>query len=244
MCGRYVATTPPSLLAERFGADEVVDEDEAGEAASARWNVAPTTKVWALATSRSSGTRRLGPFRWGLVPNWAKDPSVGNRMINARVEKLRTGAAYKRALQRRRCIVPADAFYEWRRGPSGRGRSQPFLIRRRDGEPMAFAGLWDLWRPPDDPEAHPLRSCTIITTEANELVGRVHDRMPVMLSRARWEGWLDPGNEDLDVVSGLLVPTAAEELEMFPVGPEVNDVRNDSPELALPLEGHGPGGPG
>ena len=109
---------------------------------------------------------------------------------------------------------------------------------------MAFAGLWDLWRPPDDPEAHPLRSCTIITTDANELVGRVHDRMPVMLSRPRWEGWLDPGNEDLDVVSGLLVPTAAEELEMFPVGPEVNDVRNDSPGLALPLDGHGPGGPG
>ena len=238
MCGRYVATTPPSLLAERFGAQEVVDEEEAGEAASPRWNVAPSTRVWAVVTSRSSGMRRVGPFRWGLVPNWAKDPSVGNRMINARAEKLRTSSAYKRALQRRRCIVPADAFYEWRRSPSGRGKKQPFLIRRRDGEPLAFAGLWDLWRPRDEPEAEPVRSCTIITTEADELVGRVHDRMPVVLSRRHWDGWLDPGNEDLDVVSGLLVPVPALELEMFPVSPEVNDVRNDGPGLTLPLEGH------
>jgi putative SOS response-associated peptidase YedK len=174
------------------------------------------------------------------VPNWAKEPSVGNRMINARVETLRTSAAYKRALQRRRCILPADAFYEWRRSPSGRGPKQAFLIRRRDGAPMAFAGLWDFWRPRDDPEAEPVRSCTIITTAADELVGPVHDRMPVALTPERWDAWLDPSSEDLDVVSGLLVPTAAGEMEMFPVGSGVNDVRNDGPELALPLEGHGP----
>jgi len=238
VCGRYVAATPPALLAERFGAQEVVGEEEAAEAASPRWNVAPTTKVWAVAASRSAGTRRLGPFRWGLVPNWAKTPTVGNRMINARTESVTTSPAYKRALQRRRCIVPADAFYEWRRRPSGRGRTQPFLIRRRDGEPMAFAGLWDLWRPHDDPRAEPLRSCTIITTGANDLVGRVHDRMPVMLSREHWDAWLEPGTEDLEVVSGLLVPSPARELEMFPVGTAVNDVRNEGPELALPLEGH------
>jgi len=238
MCGRYVSTTPPSLLAERFGAEEIVAEEEAGEASSPRWNVAPSTKVWAVATSRSGGTRRLGAFRWGLVPNWSKDPSAGYRMINARVEKLKTSAAFKRALQRRRCIVPADAFYEWRRGPSGRGRKQPFLIRRCDGAPFAFAGLWDLWRPADDPEAELLRSCTIITTEANQLVARVHDRMPVALPAERWDAWLDPGNEDIHAMSGLLVPVPAEEMEMFPVGLDVNDVRNDGPELALPLEGH------
>ena len=137
--------------------------------------MAPTQPVYAVAEARGENPRRLlGTFRWGLVPSWARDPSIGSRMINARAEGIATKRAYQDALARRRCIIPADAFYEWR-------DKRPYAFARKDGDPMAFAGLWEVWRDPDRPDGEPLRTCVIITTEANEVVAPIHHRMPVVL---------------------------------------------------------------
>lgn len=232
MCGRFIATSPVSALAEQFLVDEVKVEDEPG----ARYNVAPTLDVIAVAESRSGhGARRLGTFRWGLVPSWAKDPSIGSKLINARAESLAEKPAFRKALARRRCIIPADAFYEWRRPPSGsKAKKQPFVIRRRDGVPMAFAGLWEAWRDPSQLEGEWLRTCTIITTAANEAVRPLHDRMPVILPVEAWDRWLDTSLEEPEALRGLLVPSPAGDLETQAVGTLVNDVRNDGPELVEP----------
>jgi putative SOS response-associated peptidase YedK len=231
MCGRYVSTTPVGVLAERFEVEDVKAPD-LGE----RFNVAPTDEVYAVAEGKD-GTRRLGTFKWGLVPFWAKDPKVGNRMINARLETLQS--KFKRTLERRRCLIPADGFYEWQDRPKGQ-KKQPFFIHRKDGEPLVFAGLWEVWHDDDDPDAEPLRTCTIITTDANQVVARTHDRMPVMLPRDAWAAWLDAGQHDLDVVQGLLVPEPPEQLEVYPVSTDVNTVQNDGSHLVAPLEGHEP----
>jgi putative SOS response-associated peptidase YedK len=202
--------------------------------------VAPTDQIYAVAISRE-GLRQLGTFKWGLVPSWAKDPSIGSRMINARAETVSSKPAFRRLLQRRRCILPADGFYEWQRLGSGKKqRKQPFFIRRRDGKPMALAGLWEVWKPRDDADAEWLRSATIITGEPNELVGRIHDRMPVILPEEAWDAWLDPKNIDVDQLTELLVPYPAELLEAYPVDTLVNSVQNDGPDLIAPLEGHDP----
>lgn len=230
MCGRYTSRTSAADLADYFGVDEVVAPD-LGE----RFNVAPTDEVYAVAES-SSG-RRLGTFRWGLVPFWAKDLKVGAKMINARAESLLDKPAFKRSFERRRCIVPADGFYEWEKvGPKTK---QPWLIRRADGKPMAFAGLWESWRPVKGSDEGKVRSCTIVTGAPNEKVAALHDRMPVILQPEAWDAWLDPGNTDVGSLAGLLVPVDAAELELFPVSKAVNDVRNDGPELIrmLPTDG-------
>ena len=231
MCGRYVSSTPVGVLAERFQVEEVKAPD-LGE----RFNVAPTDEVYAVAEGKD-GTRRLGTLTWGLVPFWAKEPKVGSRMINARVETVRT--KFTRTLERRRCLVPADGFYEWQDRPKGQ-KKQPFFIHRKDGEPLAFAGLWEVWHDPDDPDAEPLRTCSIITTDANQVVARTHDRMPVMLPPDAWGAWLDVDQHDLDVIEGLLVPEPPKELEVYPVSTDVNNVRNDGAHLLDPLEGHEP----
>jgi putative SOS response-associated peptidase YedK len=231
MCGRYVSSTPVGVLAERFAVEDVRAPD-----LGARFNVAPTDEVYAVAEGKD-GTRRLGTFKWGLVPFWAKDPKVGSRMINARVETLRS--KFTRTLERRRCLIPADGFYEWQDRPAGQ-KNQPFLIRAKDGAPLAFAGLWEVWHDDDDPDAEPLRTCSIITTDANQVVARTHDRMPVMLARDAWEAWLDVGQHDLDVIEGLLVPAEPDALEVYPVSTDVNSVKNDGAHLVEPLEGHEP----
>ncbi len=240
MCGRYTSTSAPADLARVFAVDEVkVDE------LPLRYNVAPTQDVYAVASRRpkeggEKARRQLGAFRWGLIPNWAKDASVGNKMINARAEGIETKSAYKRALTRRRCIIPADAFYEWqaREDPNqpGKKRSKlPYVIRRRDRSPLALAGLWEFWRPPEDPDAEPIRSCVIITTQANDLVAPIHDRMPVILAPSAWDQWLDPANDDLVAIKGLLVPAPSDGFEAYPVGTRVNGVANEGPELIEPL---------
>jgi putative SOS response-associated peptidase YedK len=237
MCGRYTSTSSPAELAEVFKVDEVKVEQ-----LPIRYNVAPTQDVYAVAERRpreegDKVRRQLGAFRWGLVPSWAKELSVGSRMINARAEGIATKAAYKRALIRRRCIVPADGFYEWQvRGADGARRHKvPHLIRRRDGAPLAFAGLWEVWHDPEQPDAAPRRTCVIITTEANELLAPIHDRMPVVLPPGAWDRWLDPANDDLSAIRGLLVPAPPDELEAFPVNTLVNNVANEGPELIDPL---------
>ena len=228
MCGRYVAATPPADLASYLGADEIRTE-----ALAESYNVAPTDQVYAAAVSRSSGTKRLGSMKWGLVPSWAKDPGVGARMINARAETLTK--KFKAPLERRRCVIPADGFYEWEKTDDG--KKQPWFIRRADGAPLTFAGLWEVWWPPnvDRDNTDPLRTCTIITTEANDLVGRIHDRMPAMLAPSDWERWLDPDNGDVGALLALLGPADARMLEMFEVSTRVNSVRNNDGELIRPL---------
>ena len=239
MCGRYTSRTPAADLAEYFGVDEIVAPD-LGE----RYNVAPTDETYAVAESKEG--RRLGTFRWGLVPFWAKDAKGGGKMINARAEGLHDKPAFKRAFERKRCIVPADGFYEWERSGSAKAtrgqRKQPWYITRADGKPMAFAGMWDSWRPVKDSEEGKVRSCVIITGEPNEKVARLHDRMPVMLPPETWDFWLDPTNDDIGALEALLVAAPAELLELVPVSTAVNTVTNDGPELIEPIDvDRGPG---
>ncbi len=187
MCGRFSLYEDKASLADRFGVDEVVPDG-----IPPRWNVAPTQPVVTIAPSRDGKRRRLGEMRWGLVPSWAKDPTIANRMINARAETLSTNNAFAKAFETRRCIIPASGFYEWQRleaGPGRRAKRQPFYIHSKDARPLALAGLWEVWY---DAEDKPLRTCTIITTEPNALLASVHDRMPVILSEESWDRWLAP----------------------------------------------------
>lgn len=225
MCGRYVSSSGPDELARYFSAElpETLLESN--------YNVAPTTPVYAVLGRE--GHRRLGTLRWGLVPFWAKDPSIGSRMINARAESVATKAAFSRAFERRRCLLPADGFYEWRKVP-GRKAKQPFYVQRADGEPVAFAGIWERWSDPDDPDGQPLFTCCLITTEANADMAPIHDRMPVLLPPSAWDHWLDPTERDVDALSRLLVPAPDGLLELRPVTTAVNNVRNQGPELLDP----------
>jgi putative SOS response-associated peptidase YedK len=228
MCGRFTSTVAPGDLAAYFEVDEVVAED-----LGPRWNVAPTDEVYAVAESASSRHRRLGTFRWGLVPFFAKDASGGARMINARAETLLEKPAFRRPFERFRCLVPADGFYEWQ-AVEGRTRKQPWYFRRKDGDVLAFAGLWSVWRPQRGSDEGRIVSCSIITGAPNELVQPIHDRMPVMLPPSAWAEWLDPANDDVDALRELLVPAPAELFEATPVIDAVSNVRNDGPHLLEP----------
>jgi putative SOS response-associated peptidase YedK len=226
MCGRFVSTTTPQVLAAYLGVDEIRTES-----LDASWNVAPTDAVYAVSEAKDE-RRLLGTYKWGLVPSWAKDPKVGSRMINARAETL--DAKFKKAFERRRCLLPADGFYEWER--RGDGTKQPWFIHRADGAPMIFGGLWELWRDPEGPpDADPLRTCTIITTESNELISPLHDRMPVVLAPSDWARWLDRDVTDTNAVRDLLAPADSRQFEMFAVSTLVNNVRNNGEELLAPI---------
>jgi len=179
--------------------------------------------------------------RWGLVPFWAKDPSIGSRMINARVETVDSKPAFRRAFAKRRCLLPADGFYEWMKvSDLGKVRKQPYYIHRADGGVLAFAGLYELWRDRSVPEDHQqawLWTSVIITTSAPDEEGRIHERMPMVIDPARWGDWLDPANGDAAHVHALLAPAAASGLASYPVGTAVNYVRNNGPALIEPLAG-------
>lgn len=229
MCGRFVSTSPPDELAAYFGAEAVAEA-----VLEPNYNVAPTQDV--LAVVEHDGARHLDAFHWGLVPSWAKDPKVGSKMINARAETLASKSAFKKPFATRRCLVPADGFYEWKKLGSGtKPKKQPMFIRRTDGEPLALAGIWSLWRGPDK-DQEPLRSLTIVTTSPNELMATIHDRMPVILPEERWGSWLDRGNDDLDALTAMLVPLPDGLLTATPVATLVNNVRNNGPELLEPAE--------
>jgi putative SOS response-associated peptidase YedK len=221
MCGRFVSTSPPDELARYF--DAAVSET----ALEPSYNVAPTNDVYAV--TEDGGVRRLDAFHWGLVPLWAKDPSAGNKMINARAETLATKNAYKASFKRRRCIIPADGFYEWKKVP-GQKSKQPMYIHPPEGEKFAFAGLWEVWRG-EDRQGEPLRSCTIITTTPNEPMSEIHNRMPVLLPASAWSTWLDPENDDIETLGKLLVPAPAAITLTHPVSTEVNNVRNKGAHL-------------
>ncbi len=236
MCGRFVSTTPLTDLAERLLVDEVRTDDD-----RPNWNVTPRSSVVIVAeSSRASEDdgqehrRVLDRVRWGLVPSWAKDLSIGDKLINARAETVREKPAFRRAFAKRRCLIPVDGFYEWKVVP-GRKTKQPFYIHSADGAPITFAGLYEVWRDKTDPDAPWIRSCAIVTTDANSTIAAVHDRMPVVLEPAAHEQWLDPDNHDVDGLAGLLVPAAEERLRCYPVRLLVNKPANNGPELLEPV---------
>jgi putative SOS response-associated peptidase YedK len=225
MCGRYVQASSPDLLAERFGVDDVqVEEHEP------RYNVAPRAEVPAV--RRRKDRTVLSSLRWGLVPSWADDPKIGDRLINARAEAIADKPAFRRAFERRRCLIPADGFYEWQPVP-GQRRKQPMFAHRRDGEPMAFAGLWEVWRENEDDDW--LRSCAIVTTDANDLLMPIHDRMPVILPESAWQTWLDP-EADPETLQRLLVPAPDDVVVVYPVSSRVSSADNEGPDLVREVE--------
>ena len=224
MCGRYSLIADMGELQERFG----FDGSELTHAP--RYNIAPTQM--ALAVTNGSVRRRGSYMRWGLIPSWAKSASVGSRMINARAETLAERSSFRTVLQRRRCLVLADGFYEWQ----GKGSSRrPMRIVMASREPFAFAGLWDGWR---DPKGEVVRSCAIITTSANELLSPIHDRMPVILPRELESLWLDHDIQDYAALAGILTPYITDEMEAYEVSSLINSPANDGPEVVVPL-GHG-----
>lgn len=227
MCGRFAQPRSSEELARLFGASV------AASLPGQQFNVAPTDEVAAVVERR--GDRLVDAFRWGLVPSWSTSRTGAARRINARAETVETTPAFRTAFERQRCIVPADAFYEWRRVAApgaSRARSQPFAFRRADGDPLAFAGLWARWH--DPASAEPLASCTIITTVANAAVARLHDRMPVILDPLDWNAWLAASTAPV-ALRALLRPAPSEWLAAYPVSPAVNDVRSEGAELLLPI---------
>lgn len=232
MCGRFVSKTPPEEMAAYFGAAVATDP------LPDNYNVAPTNDIYAVVDTPQG--RQLQVFHWGLVPVWAKEQKIGQKMINARAETLAEKAAFKNVFRKYRCIIPADGFYEWKTVPgllnkSGKPAKQPMFIHRLDGEPLAFAGLWSAWRDPSQPDDAPrLHSATIVTTSANHDMEPVHDRMPVLLPASKWAEWLDPANNDIASLSRLLVPAPDGLLTMHPVSTDVNNVRNKGEHLVDP----------
>lgn len=239
VCGRYAASAHPDDLVEEFEIERVDEVDRFAP----DWNVAPTKDVPAVITrpDRDAGkdaapVRVLRPVRWGLVPSWAKDTSIGSRLINARMETVSEKPAFRRAFAKRRCLLPADGYYEWY--GEERGKKQPFYITRRDGRSLAMAGLYEFWRDPKaDPEDRTawLWTCTVLTTTAEDDVGRIHDRMPLMVPPERWAEWLDPEANDPAAATEMLVPAAPGALDAWPVQKLVNKVSNNGPELIEPI---------
>ncbi|WP_273845980.1 SOS response-associated peptidase [Rubrobacter calidifluminis] len=220
MCGRYTLKTPVETLVRRF------DLSGPLPGLSPSYNIAPSRKVAAVVLQE--GQRRLEMLRWGLVPSWADDPGIGNRMINARAESVAEKPSYRGAFRSRRCLILADGFYEWKRENNGR---QPYHIRMRDGSPFAFAGLWESWSGREGE----IRSCTIITTDPNDLLAPIHNRMPVILDPQDYDLWLDISVRDPEVLLPLLAPYEGANLEAYPVSRLVNSPTNDDPACVEPV---------
>lgn len=228
MCGRFVSVTGPDGLMRFFLLDE-----RHGEDLPPRYNIAPSQSVYAVV--EHADRRALVTFRWGLVPHWADDPKIGSRLINARAETVATKPAFRSSFARKRCLIPADGFYEWT-APSESARRLPHYVHREDQAPMAFAGLWASWRDPASPDAAPLRTCTIITAPAGPQVAGLHDRMPAMLPAETWATWLDPDCDDRELLTDVLAEASAEGVTAHRVTTAVNSPRNDHPGLVEPIE--------
>lgn len=224
MCGRFVQVEKPEFYAEHFGAEFVRTETHA-----VNYNVAPTQQVYAVA--EHDGERVLTSFRWGFVPFWAKDLKIGAKTINARSETVADKPMFRQSFASRRCLIPADGFYEWQRKDSGK---LPHFIRSSDaGSPLPLAGLWSSWRDRETDER--VLSCTILTGPPNSLMEPIHDRMPIILPAETWDQWLDPDNADVDELTRLLRPFPSEGLDEYAVSTLVNKVANNTPELITPL---------
>jgi putative SOS response-associated peptidase YedK len=252
MCGRYASSRKPEDLVEEFEIS-ASGGNKVEEALAPDYNVAPTKPVYAVMERSPSSRddpdpeppqRQLRVLSWGLIPSWAKDPAIGNRMINARMETVAEKPAYKRAFASRRCLLPADGYFEWYptqvKGKSGRPLKQPFYIHPHDGGVLAMAGLYEIWRDPsvadkDAPGAF-LWTATVITTSAEDELGRIHDRMPMLIEHDKYDEWLDSDTTDPERLQRLLVPAAPGRLEAYPVSTDVNSVTNNGPQLVEPLE--------
>jgi len=219
MCGRFNLRTNPRLFAEVFTVARTFDDDW-----QPAYNVAPTQKVLCI---RDHDEREFFKARWGLIPSWAKDSKIGNSCINARVETVDTKPAFRSAFRKRRCLVMADGFYEWRQSDK-----QPHFISLKSGDQMAFAGLWETWNSPEGL----IDSCTICTTEANAMMSRLHDRMPVILPRAIVDPWLRPAVSDGDELKPMLSQFPSDEMQAWPVAKAVGNVRNQGPQLMEPID--------
>ena len=218
MCGRFTLVTPFVALTERFHAAAPRD-------LRPRYNIAPGQDI--LCVIRD-GENRIEPFRWGLIPSWAKDPAIGNRMINARAETVAEKPSFRRAFAKHRCLVVADGFYEWRKV----GKTKvPVYIFLKSKKAFGFAGLYENWKTPDGKE---IRTCTIITTDANDLVRPIHDRMPVILHEDEEDRWLDPGENSRERLQGLLQPYPSEGMDAYDVTTGVNNIRHDTPDCITP----------
>ena len=222
MCGRYAFFSPAEAMRRAFAVEDVPPLE-------ARYNIAPTQPV-PVVRQLQPGARSVALLHWGLVPAWARDRSIGNRMINARAETLGERPAYRRAFQKRRCLVAADGWYEWQATAGGK---QPWFIRARNGGPLGFAGLWESWREPESGD--PFESCTIVTTDAPTPIAQIHRRMPAVLPPQAYDAWLNPAGEDAEALSALLGPCDPALLEAWPVSREVNDPGNQGPALVEPL---------
>jgi len=222
MCGRYRLSRRKQIIEEHF---DVVSGEEDW---TPRYNIAPTQAVPVIRQNPKEPRREMSLLRWGLIPSWSKDASGAARMINARSETAATLPAFREALKLRRCLIPADGFYEWQQKGASK---QPFCFEVREGELFAFAGLWDRWK---DPGGEWIRSCSILTTTPNAVTSSVHDRMPVVLRREDFDLWLDPGMKDDAMVSELLRPFDARLMRCYPVSSRVNQVANDDEECSRP----------
>jgi putative SOS response-associated peptidase YedK len=245
MCGRYASSANANVLRIEFDVDDVFDGLPGPD-----YNVAPTVAVPAVFERRvrDSGEvrRRLAPLVWGLVPSWAKDPSIGSRMINARLETVAEKPSFRKAFSLRRCVLPADGFYEWytpdgirATGRSSKIKKQPFFIHRADGERLVMAGIYEIWRDPNkdrEDDSAWLRTCSVITTDATDAAGHIHDRMPMVITRDAMDAWLDPDLTDAASALELLAVTDAHLLEAYPVSTAVNSVQNNDPSLIEPIE--------
>ena len=221
MCGRFTLTVDPGQLQDTFPWVSVPDD------ISPRFNISPSQPVAVVA---NDGQNQLDFFVWGLIPSWAKDPQIGNRLINARAETLAEKPSFRTAFRRRRCLVLADGFYEWRQD-AGQKSKTPMFIQLKSRQPFAFAGLWEVWHATDGSE---IRSCTIITTQPNELMAPIHNRMPVILPSEAYPLWLSSEEKGSADLNPLLVPYPAEQMTAYPVSRLVNSPQNDSPEVILP----------
>jgi putative SOS response-associated peptidase YedK len=221
MCGRFTLTADPAQLQDALPGVSIP------QGISARFNIAPTQPV---AVVPNNGENKLDFFVWGLIPSWAKDPEIGNRMINARAETLAEKPSFRTAFRRRRCLIPADGFYEWKQA-DGKGKI-PMYIHLKSGKPFAFAGLWDIWNSTDGSTIY---SCTIITGQPNSLVETIHNRMPVILRPEFYSKWLDPAEQRPEDLTPMFAPYPASEMEAYPVSKLVNSPQNDLPELVRPL---------
>ena len=224
MCGRFTLASDAETLQQVFFDFEVPMN------LSPRYNISPTQDIAAVPNTRE---KQAEFFHWGLIPSWAKDPKIGNRMINARSETLAEKPSFRNAYKRRRCLVLADGYYEWQQIPGERAK-QPVYIRLKSQKPFAVAGLWEVWQAKDMDE--PLKSCTIITCPPNAFLAEIHHRMPVILPADAYAQWLSPDEQPADVLQPLLTPYPGEEMEAYPVSRFVNRPTNDSPECIAPLE--------
>jgi putative SOS response-associated peptidase YedK len=221
MCGRFTLTSPVQAVASQFNLPDV-------PAFEPRYNIAPTQPVAAVRATGEAMVRTLVKLHWGLIPFWAKDPEVGARLINARSETVAEKPAFREAFRRRRCLVLADGFYEWQKQDGGK---QPFYIHLHDGLPFAFAGLWERCNGPEGL----VESCTLLTTQPNELMRPLHNRMPVILEPKDYDLWIDPGIRQTDLLLPLLSPYPAEQMAAFPVSRRVNNPDYDDPQCIVPL---------